>query len=109
MNKFFDPEAREVLEKLPYDSTAQELATFFKVFGDGTRIKILFVLLNKELCVNDLSLILKMNQPAISHQLSILKQNKIVKIRKEGKLSFYSLDDEHVSNILTQGIEHLLH
>lgn len=109
MSNFFDPTAEPLTDKIPTDESADVLSTFFKVFGDGTRIKILFLLLEKELCVNDIALILQMNQPAVSHQLRILRQNKIVKYRKEGKLSYYSLDDEHVSNILMQGNEHVSH
>lgn len=86
-----------------------DLSDFFKLFGDSTRLKIIFCLMNGELCVNDLAQSLEMSQSSISHQLKILRQNKVVKNRKEGKQVFYSLDDDHVSSILTQGIEHLEH
>lgn len=86
-----------------------DLSDFFKLFGDSTRLKIIFCLMNCELCVNDLAQSLEMSQSSISHQLKILRQNKVVKNRKEGKQVFYSLDDEHVSSILTQGVEHLAH
>lgn len=109
MSKFFDREAENLAETLPEEPITETLSTFYKVFGDQTRIKILFLLLKKELCVNDIALLLHMNQPAVSHQLRILRQNKIVKCRKEGKLSYYSLDDEHVSNIIEQGIQHITH
>lgn len=109
MSHFFDPSAEHLMESVPSDENTDTLSTFFKVFGDSTRIKILFLLLEKELCVNDIALILQMNQPAVSHQLRILRQNKIVKYRKEGKLSYYSLDDDHVYNILRQGSDHLSH
>lgn len=86
-----------------------DLSVFFKLFGDPTRLKIIFSLMDKELCVNDISKELKMSQSSISHQLKILRENKIVKNRKTGKQVFYSLDDEHVSSIITQGVDHLHH
>lgn len=86
-----------------------DLSVFFKLFGDPTRLKIIFSLMDKELCVNDISKELKMSQSSISHQLKILRENKIVKNRKTGKQVFYSLDDEHVSSIITQGVDHLQH
>ena len=88
--------------KLLYD-----LADLFKVFGDSTRIKILYVLFENEMCVYDIASILNMTQSAISHQLRILKQNRLVKFRKEGKTVLYTLADEHVFTILSQGIEHV--
>lgn len=109
MSNFFDKEAEYLMESLPSENLAETLSNFFKVFGDGTRIKILSLIIQKELCVNDIALLLNMNQPAVSHQLRILRQNKIVKYRKEGKLSYYSLDDDHVTNIIRQGIEHISH
>ncbi len=91
-------------EEMIYD-----LADFFKVFGDSTRIKILYTLLNKELCVNELVEKLSMTQSAISHQMRVLRQNRLVKFRKEGKTVYYSLDDDHVSSVLEQGISHIKH
>lgn len=85
------------------------LADLFKVFGDPTRIKILYLLLEGELCVNDVAASLGMSQSSISHQLKILKQHRLVKFRREGKTIFYSLDDHHVVNILSQGLEHIEH
>ena len=85
------------------------LADLFKVFGDSTRIKILYLLLEGELCVTDIAASLSMSQSSISHQLKILKQNRLVKFRREGKTIFYSLDDHHVVNILNQGLEHIEH
>ena len=82
-------------------------AELFKVFGDSTRIRILYCLFRKEKNVTEISEELKMNQSAISHQLKILKDNKLIKNRKEGKIVFYSLDDKHVYNIINQGIEHI--
>ncbi len=84
-----------------------DLAELFKVFGDSTRIRILFVLSKAEVCVCDLAATLDMTQSAISHQLKILKQSKLVKSRREGKSIFYSLADNHVSTIIAQGMEHV--
>ncbi len=87
----------------------QELTEFFRIFGDATRIRILQTLLEGERNVGDLADALEMTQSAISHQLRVLRQNDLVKYRKEGKIVFYSLDDEHVHMILEQGIAHLRH
>ena len=84
-----------------------DMAELFKVFGDSTRIRILFVLFEAEVCVCDLAKALNMTQSAISHQLRILKQNKLVKSRRDGKSIFYSLADEHVWTIIDQGREHI--
>lgn len=89
-------------------SRFDELADFFKIFGDSTRLKILQLLQKDELYVNDISERLLMNQSAVSHQLRILKQARLVKIRKEGKNSFYSLDDEHIEMIFRLGAEHIM-
>ncbi|MGM0379544.1 MAG: ArsR/SmtB family transcription factor [Bacillota bacterium] len=86
-----------------------DLADFFKVFGDSTRIKIIFVLLKSEMCVCDIASTLDMSQSAISHQLRVLRNNRLVKYRKEGKTVYYSLDDAHVEKIFDQGYEHLNH
>ena len=84
-----------------------DLAELFKVFGDSTRIRILFVLFEAEVCVCDLAEALNMTQSAVSHQLKILKQSKLVKARREGKSVFYSLADQHVRAIIAQGREHI--
>ena len=84
-----------------------DLSEFFKIFGDTTRIRILFVLFEAELCVCDLAAALQMTQSAISHQLAILKRSRLVKSRREGKSVFYSLADEHVRSIIAQGMEHV--
>ena len=94
-------------ETMPEETELYDLAELFKVFGDSTRIRILFVLFEAEVCVCDLAQVLNMTQSAISHQLKILKQNKLVKSRREGKSIFYSLADEHVVTILSQGMEHI--
>ena len=92
---------------MPEDEVLYDLAELFKVFGDSTRIKILYVLLEAEMCVCDLAQLLNMTQPAISHQLRVLKQSQLVKYRREGKTVFYSLADGHVRTILSQGMEHI--
>ena len=89
------------------DDTLYRLADLFKVFGDPTRIRILYALSVEELCVQDIADRLSMTQSAISHQLRILKQNKLVKSRGEGKSIFYSLADDHVRTIINQGREHI--
>lgn len=96
-----------VNETMPEETKLYDLAELFKVFGDSTRIRILFVLFEAEVCVCDLAQVLNMTQSAISHQLRILKQNKLVKSRREGKSVFYSLADEHVRTIIAQGCEHV--
>ena len=92
---------------LPDEETLYDLAELFKIFGDSTRIRILYVLFEAEVCVCDLAEVLNMTTSAISHQLRILKQNKLVKSRRQGKSIFYSLDDDHVRAIINQGMEHL--
>ena len=96
-----------VRAKMPPEETLYDLAELFKVFGDSTRIRILFVLFEAEVCVCDLAEALGMTQSAVSHQLKILKQSKLVKSRREGKSIFYSLADGHVRTIIDQGIEHV--
>ena len=98
---------RKVREVMPEEDTLYDLAEFFKIFGDSTRIRILYALYERELCVCDIAGLLNLTQTAVSHQLRILKSNKLVKARREGKTVFYSLDDEHVHDILDMGIEHL--
>ncbi len=97
-----------VSAKMPEEEELYDLAELFKVFGDSTRIRILFVLFEAEVCVCDLAQALQMTQSAISHQLKILKQSKLVKSRREGKSVFYSLADSHVRTIIAQGREHIL-
>lgn len=91
----------------PQAEILYDLAELYKVFGDTTRIRILYLLFEAELCVCDIAQFLQMTQSAISHQLRVLKQAKLVKFRKEGKTVFYSLADEHVRSIINQGMEHL--
>ena len=85
----------------------EELAELFKVFGDPTRIRLMSVLLGEEMCVCDIAEALGMNQSAVSHQLRVLKNAKLIKNRKDGKQVFYSLADDHVSTILAMGLEHI--
>ncbi len=92
------------------DEMSYDLADFFKLFGDSTRIKILYALYyQKEMNVSDMVEVVDMTQSAISHQLRLLRQNDIVKFKKDGKAAIYSLDDEHVSALLEKGIEHIMH
>lgn len=95
------------MEMQPDEDLLFDLAELYKIFGDSTRIKILFVLKNCQMAVNDIAENLKMTQSAISHQLRILKANKLVKFRRAGKSLIYSLDDEHVEKILNMGLAHL--
>lgn len=97
----------KVNQEMPEEEILYDLAELFKIFGDSTRIKILYVLLEAEMCVCDIAQLLNMNQSAISHQLRVLKQSQLVKFRREGKTVFYSLEDGHVRTILSQGMEHL--
>ncbi len=96
-----------ISEKMPDEETLFDLAELFKIFGDSTRIKILFALLESELCVSDIAVLLQMTQSAISHQLRVLKANGLVKYRREGKVLIYSLSDDHITSILSQGMEHI--
>ena len=98
---------RTILETLPVEEETQDLAEFFKVFGDPGRLRLLFTLRQGEFCVHDLSRLAGMNQTAVSHQLKTLRQARLVKYRKEGKHVFYSLDDNHIKEILDTGLNHL--
>lgn len=92
---------------MPDEQQLLDLSEFFKVFGDSTRIKILYVLSQSEMCVCDIATLLQMGQSAISHQLRILKQMRLVTFRREGKTVFYQLADSHIQTILAQGMEHI--
>lgn len=92
---------------LPPDEMLYDLAELYKVFGDTTRVKILYALFESELCVNDIAQCLAMTPSAVSHQLRILKANKLVRFRREGKTVFYGLDDDHVRDIIALGLEHI--
>jgi DNA-binding transcriptional ArsR family regulator len=91
------------------DSEAQQVAEIFKLLGDPTRVKILQVLTKRELCVCDIAAVIEMGQSAVSHQLRLLRNARLVRYRREGKMAWYSLDDEHVRSLLSQGIDHIKH
>lgn len=98
---------KKVRALMPEEETLYDLAELFKVFGDTTRVRILCALFESEMCVCDISVLLGMSQSSISHQLRVLKSSKLVKNRKEGKVVYYSLDDEHIKHIFAQGLEHI--
>ena len=97
----------QVRDKMPQEESLYDLAELFKVFGDPTRIRILWTLNEAEMCVCDIAVLLNMTQSAISHQLRVLKQANLVKNRKEGKVVYYSLVDDHVREIFEQGLIHI--
>ncbi len=99
---------KQVTEHLPDEEQLYNLADFFKVFADSTRIKILYVLSQSEMCVCDIAQLLNATQSAVSHQLRTLKQMQLVKARRDGKTVFYSLADDHIQTILKQGMEHIM-
>ena len=102
------PDIAEAVKKdLPDEDELFDLAELFKIFGDSTRVKILYLLFESEMCVCDIAELLNMTQSAISHQLRVLKQARLVRSRREGKTVFYALDDDHVRTIIGQGMEHL--
>ena len=98
---------KKVMENQPSDEYLYDLSELFRIFGDTTRIKILYALFEAELCVGDIAALLRLSQSSVSHQLRILKDAKLVKFRREGKSIFYSLDDDHVRTILSMGMEHV--
>lgn len=98
---------KKIDDRMPPEEELQDLGEFFKVFGDVTRLKILYVLLCSEMCVIDIASLLGMSQSAISHQLRVLKQMDLVKNRRDGKTIFYSLADSHIVTILSQGLDHI--
>lgn len=97
----------KVTQDMPDEDALIDLSELFKVFGDSTRIRILYCLFSSEMCVCDIATLLNMTQSAISHQLSVLKKNKLVKSRRTGKTVFYALADDHVRTIINQGVEHV--
>ena len=99
--------AEAVKKDLPDEDELFDLAELFKIFGDSTRVKILYLLFESEMCVCDIAEVLGVTDSAVSHQLRVLKSAKLVKFRKEGKSVFYSLADDHVGSILAQGMEHV--
>lgn len=98
----------KVRGRIPDEDTLYDLTELFRVFGDSTRIRILYVLFEAEMCVCDIAQLLGLTQSAISHQLRALKNARLVKSRRDGKTVFYSLADEHVKTIIDQGLEHIL-
>ena len=100
---------KKVGENMPNEDMLYDLADLFKIFGDSTRVKILYVLFSSEMCVCDIAALLNMNQSAISHQLRVLKNARLVKNRRDGKVVYYSLDDDHVKQIFDQGLAHIRH
>ena len=106
-NIIHDDVVRNVKDKLPEEETLYDLAEFFKVFGDSTRIKIICALFESEMCVCDLSALLNISQSAISHQLRTLKTARLVKFRRQGKIVYYSLNDEHVKHIFDEGLRQI--
>ena len=106
-NILHEETVKKVKQKMPEDGFIYDLAELFKVFADSTRMKIIYALLEEELCVCDIAAICGTTQSAISHQLRLLKQSKLVKFRREGKIIFYSLDDEHIAQIVKKGSEHI--
>lgn len=107
VNVIHNETVNKVKNIMPEDGMIYDLAEFFKVFADSTRMKIIYALMEEELCVCDIAAIVGTTQSAISHQLRILKQSKLVKYRKDGKVVYYSLDDEHISEIVKKGSEHI--
>ena len=103
------PDLQKIHGLMPDDDRLFDLADLFRVFGDSTRVRILYALFESELCVCDLSELLGMTQSAVSHQLRTLKDAKLVRARREGKSIFYALDDDHVRQLLSVGLEHLMH
>ena len=96
-----------VRERMPGEDTLYDLTELFRIFGDSTRVRILYVLFESEMCVCDIAALLGMTQSAISHQLRALKNARLVKSRREGKTVFYTLADDHVKTIIDQGLEHV--
>ncbi len=99
--------AQSVLEAMPEDDICVDIADFYKIFSDSSRVKILFAMLEKEICVHDMAQIVNMSQSSVSHQLKTLRQCKVVKVRREGRNSFYSLNDTHIHDVLILAKEHL--
>lgn len=97
----------QVRGRLPPDEQLYDLAELFKIFGDSTRVKILYALLESELCVCDIAKLMEVTQSAVSHQLRVLKNSRLVKFRREGKTVFYALADGHVRRIIAQGMDHI--
>ena len=102
-----EPEKPQRPVEMPDDEVLYELADLFRVFGDSTRIKILYALHENELCVQDIANAVELSQSAVSHQLRVLKDTKLVRFRRDGKTVYYALDDDHVRSILSMGMDHI--
>lgn len=102
-----EPEKPQQPVEMPDDEVLYELADLFRVFGDSTRIKILYALHENELCVQDIANAVELSQSAVSHQLRVLKDTKLVRFRRDGKTVYYALDDDHVRSILSMGMDHI--
>lgn len=100
-------DSAQIIQKLPKEELLYDLAEFFKIFGDSSRIRILSLLREDKFCVNEIAQLLQLSPSAISHQLRILRQARLVRYQKIGKEVFYSLDDDHIEKILDQGLEHI--
>jgi ArsR family transcriptional regulator, lead/cadmium/zinc/bismuth-responsive transcriptional repressor len=100
---------RQVEGKLPPQEQLQQAAELFKILGDATRVKILYILFLQEMCVCDIAALVQVSQSAVSHQLRLLRNSRLVRYRKEGKMAWYSLYDEHVARLIKQGITHVGH
>ncbi len=107
--KFHCAHASAVQAAMPGDTLCAHIAGFYQIFSDSSRIKILFAMLEQEICVHDIALITRMSQSSVSHQLRLLRQQHVVKVRRQGKLSYYALDDEHIHAALTLARDHLGH
>lgn len=103
----YEDVVKKLNDNMPPDEILYDLAELFKVFGDSTRVKILYALFESELCVGDIAQLLGLTQTAVSHQLRVLKTNKMVRFRKDGKNVFYTLSDDHVRSIIEMGMEHV--
>ncbi len=108
LNVIHEDVVESVKSSLPSEEILYDLAELFKVFGDSTRIKIICSLFKSEMCVCDMAVLLGVSQSAVSHQLRVLKQARLVKYRREGKVVYYSLDDDHVKDIFDSGLNHIL-
>ena len=102
-----EPEKPQQPVEMPDDEVLYELADLFRVFGDSTRIKILYALHDNELCVQDIANAVELSQSAVSHQLRVLKDTKLVRFRRDGKTVYYALDDDHVRSVLSMGMDHI--
>ncbi len=107
INCIHEEAVKEVLEAMLDEATAASLAELFKALGDPTRVKILFALMHRELCVCDLAAVIGASDSAVSHQLRILRTLKLIKFRRDGKILYYSLADSHIEKLFTQGLEHV--